>query len=401
MNDFPILKRKIHDKRLVYLDNAATTQKPQQVIDAMSRYYETSNANVSRGVHVLAEESTTAYEQSRQKVAKFLDLPANQVVFTSGATDSINFVAGLAKETLKPGDEILLSIYEHHSNIVPWQQVALATGAKLLYVGLTDDYEFDLDDFTSKLSEKTRFVCVSHASNVLGTVTPIDQIVKQAQSIGAKVVVDGAQAAGHFPTTFVEQPDFYCFSAHKMLGPQGIGVLALSKRSLTELLPYRYGGGMIETVTKEESTLAQAPECFEAGTPNVAGAVGLAAAIDYIEKFGLENIHKHESELLEQAYLELQKIPELTMYGPRPKKERAAILSFTIKGVHPHDVAQILDSEGVAIRSGLHCAMPLHEELGVESLNRVSFALYNTREDVEVLVSALQKAIAMFGDSDE
>lgn len=398
--DFPILLRKINGNRLVYLDNAATTQKPNAVIDAMGKYYTTNNANVSRGVHTLGEESTKLYEDGRAMIADFLGVKPRQVVFTSGATDSLNMASAWACAHLKEGDEILLTILEHHANLVVWQRVASMTGAKLVYVGLNDAFEVNQEDFAQKLSKKTKLVCLAHASNVLGTVLPIKEMCAAAHETGARVVIDGAQAVGHIPVNILELDcDFYAFSAHKMLGPQGIGCLIIAESVIEEMPVCRVGGGMILSVTKEESTWADIPYRFEAGTPNVAGVVGLCAAIKYIQQIGLDTIHNHELELTAYAWAQLSKIEDVQLYGPLPDAEsRAAIIAFDVRGVHAHDVAQVLDDHGVAIRSGMHCTMPLHESLGIEALNRVSFALYNSQTDVDTLVSGIQDTIALFGD---
>lgn len=402
MSDFPILARSVHGKRLVYLDNAATSQKPQQVIDAMSKYYSLNNANVARGVHSLAEESTLLYEEARKKVASFLHVKDRQVVFTSGATDSLNFVANWALSFLKKGDEILVSVLEHHANIVPWQVIAEKTGAKIIFVDATDDYSFDMDDYDKKLTTKTKVVAITHASNVTGTVTPLKEVIGRAHDVGAKVVVDGAQAVGHFPVDLsMIKPDFYAFSAHKMFGPQGLGVLVIAEDLLEALPPFRFGGGMISKVSQDGFELGEIPQRFEAGTPNVGGAIGLHAAIDYISQQKIHKIHDQELKLTQHCWNSLKKIEGVTLYGPDPNKvtNRAGIVSFDIEGVHPHDVAQVLDEHGVAIRSGMHCAMPLHDVIGVPAVNRASFALYNTVADVDVLIEAVKDAIKLFGDT--
>lgn len=402
--DFPILARKIHGKRLAYLDNAATTQKPQAVIDMIQDYYAQHNANVSRSIHVLADESTNIYEEARAALAEFLNTKPRNVVFTSSTTAAINLVAhGWARHTLKQGDEILLSVMEHHANLVPWQEIANATGAKIVFVGLTPTFELDMDDFAKKVSKKTKLVAITQASNVLGTVTPLKQIIAHARehgALGVRILVDGAQGAGHIPTDLAAlKPDFYACGAHKMYGPMGIGALVMSDDALKELRPVTRGGGMVDTVDEETHTIIDAPYCFEAGTPNVAGAAGWTAAIKYLCVCGLAQARLHDLALTAKAWFALSQLPGVQLLGPDPRAslERAAIISFTLEGVHPHDLAHVLDEHGVAIRAGMHCTMPLHTALGIDATNRVSFSLYNVEEDIKQLIDGIRAAQKIFG----
>jgi cysteine desulfurase/selenocysteine lyase len=396
--DFPILQRPVHGRRLVYLDNGATTQKPSQVIDAEAAFYRESNANIHRGVHWLSQHSTDLYDRSRERVRRFLNAArVEEIVFTRGTTESINLVAGSwGRYTLKEGDEILLSGMEHHSNIVPWQLVAEQTGARIRVIPVTDTGELDMQAFEALLSERTRLVGVCHVSNALGTVNPLREIIERAHAVGALVLVDGAQAVAHH-TVDVQalDCDFYVFSGHKLYGPTGIGALYGRKALLDAMPPWQGGGDMIHTVSFERSTYAETPQKFEAGTPNIAGAVGLEAAIAYVEDVGLDVIAAHEAALLRYAGHALGEVPGVRFIGQAA--ERAGIVSFVVDGIHPHDLGTILDMEGVAIRAGHHCAMPLMTRFGLPGTARASFALYNTTEDVDALVAGLHKARRLFG----
>ncbi|MBE3591026.1 MAG: cysteine desulfurase [Firmicutes bacterium] len=395
--DFPILEREVHGKRLVYLDNAATSQKPRAVIDAVADYYRRSNANVHRGLHQLAAEATEQYEAAREKVRAFIHAPdASGVIFTRNATEAINLVAySWARKNLKEGDAILLTVAEHHSNLVPWQLVAQETGARLRYIRLTEDGRLDLSEL-DRLLEGVRLVSVAHASNVLGTVHPVETLARAAHAAGAKILVDAAQSAPHMPLDVQALDcDFLAFSGHKMLGPMGIGVLWARPEILEAMDPFLGGGEMIGVVGLESSTWREIPWKFEAGTPNVAGAIGLAAAIDYLERLGMENVRRHEEELITYAYRRLEEVPGIELYGPRDG--RAGLIAFNLEGIHPHDVSQVLDQEGVAVRAGHHCCQPLMRELGVAATVRASFYIYNDRDDADVLVDALQKTREFFG----
>jgi cysteine desulfurase/selenocysteine lyase len=399
IRDFPILERRENGRRLVYLDSAATTQKPRAVLQAMDAFYEQSNANIHRGFYPLSAEATELYEEARRRVARFINAAADRVIFTSGATESINMVAhGWGLEHLEAGDEILLTPLEHHANIVPWQEIARLTGAKLVYCDLNEDFTIDVADLKKRISGKTKILAITHVSNVLGAVTPLAEIVPYAKQQGVVVLVDGAQAAPHMKVDVKDLGcDAYALSGHKMLGPTGTGVLYLSE-ALMAMRPCKTGGDMIEDVTEQEAVFAEKePRRFEAGTPNIAGAVGLAAAVDYLETIGMEKIHAHEQRLLEQAWKGLSAIKGVTLYGPSPSPERAGVLAFAVAGVHPHDVAQLLADEGVCIRTGKHCAHPLHYRMGLaEGTCRASFYLYNTEEDVEALIRGVKKVIEVF-----
>jgi cysteine desulfurase/selenocysteine lyase len=396
--DFPILSRPMRGKRLVYLDNGATTQKPEAVIEAERRFYRESNANIHRGVHWLSQHATDLYEQARERVQRLLNAArSDEIVFTRGTTESINLVAySWGRANLKAGDEIVLTGMEHHSNIVPWQLICEQTGALLKVVPLTDRGELQLDVYQSLLGPRTRLVSVVHVSNALGTVNPVARMIERAHAVGAWVLVDGAQAVAHQPVDVQALGcDFYAFSGHKLYGPTGIGALYARRELLAAMPPWQGGGDMIRTVSFEGSTWADAPQRFEAGTPNIAGAVGLAAAIDYVSAIGLDRIAAHEHRLLAHATEAAQRIPGLRLIGTAPDK--AGILSFVVDGIHPHDLGTILDSEGVAIRAGHHCAMPVMTRFGIPGTARASFALYNDESDVAALVAAIGKAQQMFG----
>lgn len=396
--DFPILNRTVNDQPLIYMDNAATTQKPKQVIQAISHFYENYNSNVYRGVHTLSGEATQVYEDSRQKVANFIHArQKEEIIFTKGTTASINHLAQMLASAVAAGDEILLTYMEHHSNIIPWQQLAQKVKAKLVYVDITDDGKINLEDYKNKLNKKTKIVSFTHVSNILGTINPVQEMTKLAHEKKAIVIVDGAQAVPHFPVNMQElNVDFYAFSGHKMLGPTGIGVLYGKKEWLEKLEPAEFGGEMIELVKEEESTWASLPNKFEAGTPDISGAIGLGAAIDYLEAIGMENIKKHEEDLLVYLYKKLIKIDGLEIYGPRNLQDHSGVVSFNLQGIHPHDLATALDLEGIAIRAGHHCGQLLMRQLDVVATSRISLYFYNTKEEVDQLIQALEKAKEFF-----
>ncbi|MFC3928509.1 cysteine desulfurase [Streptococcus caprae] len=388
--DFPILDQLVHDENLVYLDNAATTQKPRSVLETIERYYREDNANVHRGVHTLAERATAQYEASREKLRHFLNAKSTkEILFTRGTTTGLNWVAHFAEQTLQPDDEVLISVMEHHSNIIPWQQACQKTGAKLVYAYLKDG-QLNLDDLKSKLTTKTKFVSLAHISNILGCITPVKEIVELAHEVGAYMVVDGAQSAPHMAIDVQElNCDFFTLSGHKMLGPTGIGVLYGKEDLLNLMNPFEFGGEMIDFVYEQEATWKELPWKFEAGTPNIAGAIAMGAAIDYLETVGMDAIQAHEDELVAYVLPKLQAIPGLTIYGPQNPAEHAGVIAFNLDGVHPHDLATALDYLGVAVRAGHHCAQPLITHLGIHSAARASFYLYNTKEDCDRLVEAL------------
>ncbi|MBI5546393.1 MAG: cysteine desulfurase [Deltaproteobacteria bacterium] len=395
--DFPILLSEVHGKSLVYLDNAATTQKPRQVIDAISGYYLQTNANIHRGVHLLSERATQAYEQARVKVQRLLHAAdAREIVFVRGATEGLNLVASAyGRKVLREGDEVLVTAMEHHSNIVPWQLLCEEKGAKLRVIPMSDGGELDLQAYERLLGPRTRIVSFVHVSNALGTVNPARRLVELAHQAGAIAVVDGAQSAPHL-TVDVQalDADFFVFSGHKLYGPTGIGVL-WGKRALLEAMPpYQGGGDMIRSVTWEKTLFNELPYKFEAGTPDIAGAVGLGAAIDYLDRVGLERAARWESELLGYATLRLREIEGLKVVGTA--REKAGVLSFVLEGIHPHDIGTVLDQEGVAIRTGHHCAQPALERLGLVATARASFAFYNTREDVDRLAAGLARVKEVF-----
>ncbi|KGH34174.1 cysteine desulfurase [Lactococcus cremoris] len=396
-NEFPVLNQIVNDEPLVYLDNAATTQKPLSVLSAIKDYYENDNANVHRGVHTLAERATEKYEAAREKVRAFINAKSTkEVLFTRGTTTSINWVAQFAGQILKADDEIVISIMEHHSNIVPWQEVAKKTGAILKFVYLKEG-ELDMEDLRQKVTAQTKFVSIAHVSNVLGTINPIEEISKIAHEQGAYLVVDGAQSTPHMAIDLQKlNVDFFAFSGHKMMGPTGIGVLYGKKELLNQFEPVEFGGEMIDFVYESHSTWTELPWKFEAGTPNIAGAIALGAAIDYIQELGIDQIHQHEAELIDYVMPKLQNIEGLTIYGPKDNKKRSGVIAFNIEGLHPHDVATALDMEGVAVRAGHHCAQPLLNYLDTPATARASFYIYNTKADCDKLVEALQKTKEFF-----
>ncbi|HEM3499757.1 cysteine desulfurase [Streptococcus suis] len=395
--DFSILDQVVNDEPLVYLDNAATTQKPQQVLDVLADYYQRDNANVHRGVHTLSERATARYEAARQKVADFIQAKSSkEILFTRGTTTSLNWVAQFAKEILQPDQEVIISVQEHHSNIIPWQQACQQTGAKLRYVTLKDG-ELDMDHLRSLLSSKTKFVSLAHVSNVLGSVAPIGEIAELVHQVGAYLVVDGAQSVPHMAVNVQElDVDFYAFSGHKMLGPTGIGVLYGKEELLNLMSPVEFGGEMIDFVYEQSATWKELPWKFEAGTPNIAGAIGLGAAIDYLTEIGMDAIQAHEAELVDYVFPKLQAIPGLTIYGSQDLSKRTGVIAFNLDDLHPHDVATALDYEGVAVRAGHHCAQPLLRYLQVPATVRASFYIYNTKDDCDKLVEAIIKTKEFF-----
>ena len=396
--DFPTLAQQVHGRPLVYLDNGATTQKPRAVIDALVHYYEHDNANIHRGVHVLSERATAGYEAARDTVRAFLNArSAAEIVFTRNATEAINLVARAFGDTsVGPGDEVLITAMEHHSNIVPWQQLCARVGATLRAVPIDDRGELDMDALVRLVGERTRIVAVTHVSNALGTVNPIGDVIGVARAAGARVLVDGSQAVAHMPVDVQAlDADFYVFTGHKLYGPTGIGVL-YGRRALLEAMPPFLGGGdMIRTVTLDESTWADLPNKFEAGTPHIAGAIGLAAAIDYVRAIGLHAIAAHEHEVVSLAVERLSRIEGLRLVGT--PRTRGSLVSFVMDGIHPHDIGTIADTEGVAIRTGHHCAQPVMDRYGVPATARASFALYNQASDVEALVRALERVRTLMG----
>lgn len=390
--DFPILFQEVNDEPLVYLDNAATTQKPKQVLATMTHYYSANNANVHRGVHTLAERATHDYEAAREKVRRFLNAQeTSEIIFTRGTTTSLNWVAqSYGDAFVKAGDEIVISYMEHHSNIIPWQQLAKRTGATLKYIELTEEGFLDLDHATSIITEKTKIVSVAHASNVLGVINPIQELATIVHEKGGILVVDGAQSAPHIKIDVQSLDcDFFAFSGHKMCATTGTGVLYGKRKWLEQMEPVEFGGEMIDFVGLQDSTWKELPWKFEAGTPNIAGVIALGAAIDYLESIGLAGIHQYEEELVGYVLPKLQAIEGLTIYGPKDPTQRTGVISFNLENLHPHDVATALDMEGVAVRAGHHCAQPLLKYLGVAATARASFYVYNTKADADRLVQAI------------
>ncbi|AUW93498.1 cysteine desulfurase [Sulfobacillus thermotolerans] len=397
LGDFPILGRPINGHRLVYLDSAATSQKPRSVIDSLIYYYETTNANVLRSVHTLAEESTVAMEAARAKIAQFINARGpEEVIFTRGTTESLNTIArAWGDKFLETGDEIVLSPMEHHSNLIPWQQLAARTGARLRYIELEPDGTIALNQVQAQLSDRTRIVTLSAVSNVLGTFNPIREVADMAHQVGAIMVVDGAQSVPHLPTDVQAMgADFLAFSGHKMLGPTGIGILWGKSSLLDAADPVVFGGEMIAYVDRESATWAELPAKFEGGTPHIAGAIGLGAAVDYLQKVGMSRIALHSQQLAEEAYRRLAAIEGITVYGP--PAPRTSVVAFNVTGIHPHDVAQVFDSRGVAIRAGHHCAQPLMHLLDVGATARASFYLYNSSRDVDALIEATEETKRYF-----
>jgi len=393
--DFPILNQKVNGKPLVYFDNGATSQKPQAVIDAISRYYQEINANIHRGVHKLSQLATDAYEESRQKIQNHINAEfAHEVLFTSGTTQGVNLVAHGFASIVKPGDEILVSAMEHHSNIVPWQMLCEKTGAVLKVIPMNQDGELILSEYDRLLSGKTKLVTVNHISNALGTINPIKEIIEKAHQFGAAVFIDGAQATPHLkPDVQALDCDFYAFSGHKVCGPTGIGILYGKERWLDQLPPYMGGGEMIKEVTFEKTTYADLPHKFEAGTPNIADGIVLGTAIDYLNSVGFENIQKQEIALLEYGTQRLLEIGGLKIYGTSAQK--TSVISFNIEGIHPYDIGAILDKMGIAVRTGHHCAQPVMQFFDIPGTVRASFSFYNTKEEIDVMIEAIQKAKTM------
>ncbi|WP_395654532.1 aminotransferase class V-fold PLP-dependent enzyme [Flavobacterium sp.] len=393
--DFPILSQKVNGKPLVYFDNGATSQKPQVVIDAISKYYSEINANIHRGVHTLSQLATDAYEVSRNTIQNHLNAKHNrEIIFTSGTTFGINLVANGFASLLKAGDEVMVSALEHHSNIVPWQFLCERTGAKLVVIPMNQKGELILSEFDKLLSEKTKIVTVNHISNALGTVNPIEYIIKKAHGVGAAVLIDGAQATPHLrPNVQALDCDFYVFSGHKVCGPTGVGILYGKEEWLRKLPPYQGGGEMIAEVTFEKTTYADLPHKFEAGTPNIEGGIVLGTAIDYMNAIGFDNIAVYEQELLEYGTKRLQEIEGLTIFGTSESK--ASVISFNIEGIHPYDIGTIIDKLGIAVRTGHHCAQPIMNFFNIPGTIRASFAFYNTKEEIDIFVEAVKKAQMM------
>jgi cysteine desulfurase/selenocysteine lyase len=395
---FPVLRQWVNGKPLVYLDNAATSQKPQVVIDAMMRYYEEENSNIHRGVHYLSERATAAYEKMREKVAVFLNAGSTQeIVFVRGTTEAINLVAhSFSRRGILPGDEVLISAMEHHSNIVPWQMVCEEKGATLRVIPMTDRGELVLEEYARLLSDRTKIVAVTHVSNALGTINPVKEMIALAHRRGIPVLVDGAQAVPHMAVDVRDlDADFYAFSAHKMFGPTGVGVLYGRASLLEAMPPYQGGGDMIRSVTFEKTTYAGLPHKFEAGTPNIGGGIGLGAAIDYLNKLDMGAVAAHEHDLLTYATEQVSTIPGLTIIGTA--RQKAGVLSFVMEGIHPHDIGTILDSDGIAIRTGHHCAQPVMLRFGVPATARASFAFYNTKDEIDALVKGLARVKEVLG----
>jgi cysteine desulfurase/selenocysteine lyase len=396
--DFPILETTVHGKPLVYLDNAATSQKPRAVIDAMLRYYQEECSNIHRGVHTLSERATADYEGARARLARFIGAAeAREVIFVRGTTEGINLVANtFARARVGRGDEVLITTMEHHSNIVPWQMLCESTGARLRVAPIDDDGEIDLHEFEKCLNERTKLVSIVHVSNSLGTINPVREIIARAHGRGVPVLVDGAQAVQHLPVDVrALDCDFYVFSGHKIYGPTGIGVLYGKAALLEAMPPWQGGGDMIASVTFEKTTYNVIPHKFEAGTPHIAGGIGLGAAIDYLGALGLESVAAHEEDLLRYATDAVAEIPGLRIIGTA--REKASVLSFVLDGIHPHDIGTVLDQEGIAIRTGHHCTQPLMQRFGVPATARASFAFYNTREEVDALVAGLRRVLEVLG----
>jgi len=397
--DFPVLKRQVNDKPLVYFDNAATTQKPEVVIDAIDRYYREYNANIHRGIHKLAEEATLAYEASREKVAKFVNAKRNEeIIFTRNATEAINLVAySWGRANIGKGDKIVLTIMEHHSNIVPWQLLAQEKGAKIEFVKIDEAGELRQDEVQELIDERTKLVCVTQASNVLGTINPVKEIGRVAHRYGAVFLIDAAQSVPHMTVDVRDiDCDFAAFSGHKMLGPTGIGVLYGKSAAFQNMPPFLGGGEMVREVHTTGSSWKDLPFKYEAGTPNISGAIGMGTAVEYLREVGMRNVHDYEKEITSYALERMKQVDGVVIYGPTDVARRVGVVSFNLGDIHPHDLASILDEEGVAIRSGHHCAQPLMEFLQVPATSRASFYIYNTMQEVDVLVDALEKARKLF-----
>lgn len=399
LKDFPVLRANENGERLVYLDSGATTQKPVQVLEAIEKYYKVSNANPHRGAYKLSIDATKAYDDAREKIRRFIDAEfSKEIIFTKNATEGFNLIASsYGMNNINEGDEIVISIAEHHSNLIPWQIVARAKKATLKYMYVNENGEISEEEIKNKITEKTKLVSITHVSNALGTINPVKEIIEYAHSKGAKVIVDGSQSVPHMKVSVRDlDADFLVFSGHKLLGPMGIGVVYGKKELLENMPPYIVGGDMIEYVYEQEATFAELPSKFEGGTQNVEGAVGLAAAIDYLENIGMDKIDEIERELTSYAIEKFQEMPYVKLYGPKDLSHRGGIISFDIEGVHPHDVASVFDSHGVAIRSGNHCAQPLMRYMGINATCRASFYFYNTKEDVDKLIEATKKTYEMF-----
>ena len=398
--DFPILDVKVHGKQLVYLDNAATSQKPKQVIDALATYYQNYNSNVHRGVHTLSVQATERYESAREKIATFINSPSNCLIYTKGTTDGINLVAhSWGSDNIAAGDEILLTEMEHHSNLVPWQILAKKNGATLKFIPVTESGLLDISQLNTLLTSRTKLVAITHMSNVLGTINPVKEICKQAHAVGAYILIDGAQSVPHMPVDVKDLDcDFLAFSSHKMLGPTGIGCLYVKKSILDTMDPINHGGDMVREVTLNDATWNDLPVRFEAGTPNIADAIGLGRAIDYLTDLGMDRVQAYEEHLTRYALEAVKELSEdFIFYGPQDPGERGAIISFYCPEIHPHDIGTVLDREGVAIRAGHHCAMPLVTgRLGLPATARASFYIYNTEEEIDVLVASLKKTLKYF-----
>ena len=396
-SDFPTLKQKINGNELVYLDNAATTQKPEKVIKALESYYRSINSNIHRGVHTLSIRATNAYEEARSKVAAFINAEhREEIIFVRGATEAINLVANsYVRPILKEGDQIIISQMEHHANIVPWQIICEQKKAELKIIPMNEKGELLIEEIEGIISEKTKFISINHVSNSLGTINRIEDVIKIAHSNNIRIMIDGAQAVQHLSVDLTKlNPDFYCFSGHKVYAPTGIGVLYGKKELLEKMPPYQGGGDMIKSVTFEKTIYNDIPNRFEAGTPNIAGTIGLGVSIDYLVSIGIENIAKHEKELLDYATQEIRKIEGVQIIGNAI--EKASVLSFVIEGIHPHDIGTILDKQGVAIRTGHHCTQPTMDFYGIPATARASFAIYNSRKDVDALINAVKKTIEVF-----
>jgi cysteine desulfurase/selenocysteine lyase len=395
--DFPILNREVNGKNLVYLDNAATSQKPKTVVEAISNFYLNNNANIHRGLHTLSEEASEMYDNARENISKFLGTKvATEIIFTGGTTESTNLIAfGWGEKALQEGDEILILLSEHHSNFVPWQEIAKRKKVKLIVEDLNKDFEYNFTEFYKKISLNTKMIVLSHASNVLGNIIDIKTIINKSKKFNPNVrfFVDGAQAAPHIPVNLQSLGcDFYTISGHKMLGPTGVGILYIRKELQEEVDPTKYGGGMIKEVYLDETTLKNSCEKFEGGTPNIAGVIGMNAAIEYIKEIGMEEIRNHEISLLKYFFEKAKSHDDMEIYGTKNLEERTGLVSFNIKKIHPHDLAAVLASEGVAVRSGHHCAMPLHKHLQIPGSVRASFYLYNDEKDIDALFEAIKKA---------
>ncbi len=398
--DFPLLERKINGKSIVYLDSAASSLKPSQVIEAMDNYYRQYGVNIFRGIYKLSQEATQEYEKAREKVAKFIGgKDSREVIFVRNTTEAINLVAySWGRVNIDDQSEIVSTVMEHHANIVPWQELALETGATIKYLDINDNGELEVGNY-EWVTEKTKLVCLTFVSNVLGTINPLKEIIRQIKNINPHclVLVDGAQAVPHMKVNVLDLGgDFFAFSGHKMLGPMGIGVLWGKYSLLDKMVPFQMGGEMIKEVYLEKTTFAEPPLKFEAGTPNVAGAIGLAAAVDYLEKLGRENIRQHEIDLTAYALSNLGNLGYLDIYGPKKAEDRGGVIAFNLKGVHAHDLAQVLDEDNVCVRSGQHCAMPVHTRLGIPASARASFYIYNTKEEIDKLIEGIEKAKKIF-----